>query len=90
MSVLTTVKRCNIPEDYILHSHRRENLKSYIEIQISSKHLPHMLRSAQRLHKSGSNVRNHRKIMISLLLYSAPSNENWLWRDERDKLNTYC
>jgi hypothetical protein len=22
--------RCNIPEDGILHSHRRENLKSYI------------------------------------------------------------
>jgi hypothetical protein len=29
-SVLTTVTRRNIPEDAILHSHRRENLKSYI------------------------------------------------------------
>jgi hypothetical protein len=29
-SVLTTVKRRNIPEDRILHSHHRENLKSYI------------------------------------------------------------
>jgi hypothetical protein len=29
-SVLTIVTRRNIPEDAILHSHRRENLKSYI------------------------------------------------------------
>jgi hypothetical protein len=29
MSVLTTATRHNIPEDTILHSHRRENLKSY-------------------------------------------------------------
>jgi hypothetical protein len=29
-SVLTRVKRRNIPDDGILHSHTRENLKSYI------------------------------------------------------------
>jgi hypothetical protein len=28
-SVLIRAKRCTIPEDGILHSHRRENLKSY-------------------------------------------------------------
>jgi hypothetical protein len=30
-SVLTTATRRNSPEDAILHSHRRENLKSYME-----------------------------------------------------------
>jgi hypothetical protein len=32
MSVLTTTTRRNIQEDDILHSHRRENLKSYIAL----------------------------------------------------------
>jgi hypothetical protein len=31
-SVLTQVTRRHIAEDGILHSHRRENLKSYIEL----------------------------------------------------------
>jgi hypothetical protein len=31
MSVLTRAMHRNIPEDAILHSHRRENLKSYSE-----------------------------------------------------------
>jgi hypothetical protein len=31
-SILSRVTRRNIPEDGILHSHRRENLKSYIAL----------------------------------------------------------
>jgi hypothetical protein len=38
MSVLTTATWCNIPEDTILHSHRHENLKSYMEEDISNYH----------------------------------------------------
>jgi hypothetical protein len=34
-SVLTRATRHSIPEDTILHSHRRENLKSYIVITLS-------------------------------------------------------
>jgi hypothetical protein len=33
MSVLTRATWCSIPEDIILHSHRRENLKSYASLQ---------------------------------------------------------
>jgi hypothetical protein len=32
MSVITRATRRNIPKDAILHSHRRENLKSYIAL----------------------------------------------------------
>jgi hypothetical protein len=35
MSVLTRATRRNNPEDAILHSHRRENLKSYIVTTLS-------------------------------------------------------
>jgi hypothetical protein len=35
-SVLTRVTRRNIPEDAVLHSHRRENLKCYMDMFPSS------------------------------------------------------
>jgi hypothetical protein len=45
MSVLTRAARRNIPEDSILHTHRRENLKSY-EIMSVSFLDPSLYRSA--------------------------------------------
>jgi hypothetical protein len=39
-SVLTRATRPNIPEDTVLHSHRRENLKSYNYVNNST--LPHL------------------------------------------------
>jgi hypothetical protein len=39
-SVLTRATRSNIPEDTIVHSHRRENLKSYMSCYWCSIHLP--------------------------------------------------
>jgi hypothetical protein len=43
-SVLTRATRRNIPEDTILHSHRRENLKSYIEHKVSESRSVSVLR----------------------------------------------
>jgi hypothetical protein len=37
--VLTRATRRNIPEDTILHSHSRENLKSYIVIRLYVKQI---------------------------------------------------
>jgi hypothetical protein len=45
-SVLTRATRRNIPEDNIFHSHRRENLKSYIGDKMTTRRFSarHILR----------------------------------------------
>jgi hypothetical protein len=63
-SVLTRVTRLNIPEDAILHSHRRENLKSYLAS--SSQH---------KFHETRQPVSTVKKVKASLVAESAtPSN----------------
>jgi hypothetical protein len=48
-SVLTRATRRNNPEETILHSHRRENLKSYIPIPVSIVTTPCFKSSEQRI-----------------------------------------
>jgi hypothetical protein len=54
MSVLTTATRRNIPEDAILHSHRRENLKSYIQLTLFALLGKRNRDSSKRVASSGS------------------------------------
>jgi hypothetical protein len=57
--VLTRATRHNIPEDTILHSHRRENLKSYIITIVCSKSLNVYIASV-----------HHCKLQMALQLWS--------------------
>jgi hypothetical protein len=45
MSVLTRATWRNVPEDTIFHSHRRENLKSYVGSIVSDKCVPFVFRA---------------------------------------------
>jgi hypothetical protein len=57
-SVLTRATRRNNPEDTILHSHRRENLKSYILLLIFDK---------MGLQKRGSISQKTRLLLIAAM-----------------------
>jgi hypothetical protein len=48
-SVLTRATRRNNPEDTILHSHRRENLKSYKIVDVFRYYLPDECRGVEAL-----------------------------------------
>jgi hypothetical protein len=51
-SVLTRATWRNIPEDAILHSHRRENLKPYTCLRFSKQYPPPWCRRASTVHRS--------------------------------------
>jgi hypothetical protein len=53
--VLTRATRLNIPEDTILHSHRRENLKSYREQILLDKFKKSLNNSLQQSHSWENN-----------------------------------
>jgi hypothetical protein len=53
-SVLTRATRRNIPEDTILHSHRRENFKSY-KIQLA------LLEALTAFYKQANDILNFMK-----------------------------
>jgi hypothetical protein len=58
-SVLTRATWRNIPEDDILHSHRRENLKSYKLISIPFKVFSYLYNAAHELPTVQSSVVGH-------------------------------
>jgi hypothetical protein len=58
-SVLTRATRRNIPEDAIVHSHHRENLKSYIQEygRLAGEDISDLLRNKEvryRVHKTST------------------------------------
>jgi hypothetical protein len=69
-SGLTRAKRRNIPEDTILHSHRRENLKSYTRKQSCSSTF------ANRLSILISNTAIKRKVLIRFQVFTAMTMKN--------------
>jgi hypothetical protein len=90
-SVLTRATWRNIPEDGILHSHRRENLKSY-KVMETPPHLPHggswetsralqWIVSSMRLHGSArSTVKPHHCLTCPLPVpcpLNMPVFQNW-------------
>jgi hypothetical protein len=67
-SVLTRATRRNIPEDAILHSYRRENLKSYISIRVRENILRGIKNKYDfviKAEQSGSNITKKNSVALS-------------------------
>jgi hypothetical protein len=89
-SVLTRVRRRNIPENGILHSYRRENLKSYIVVlhgEATNRHIHIVfLRSVLRLPDT-ANVVPSSPILATLMIEAIHSYEtSVLTRSTRRKI----
>jgi hypothetical protein len=73
-SVVTRAARRNIPEDTILHSHRRENLHSYIGTKLAVTSNLVFLRSVRRLLVTASVVPSS-PILVTLMKEALGSSE---------------
>jgi hypothetical protein len=79
-SVLTRATRRNIPEDTILHSHRRENLKSYngnTDLPTVGYHATQQYQSGERIHgnirlrlPSSDSLQSNTSQYIHIYIYS--------------------
>jgi hypothetical protein len=66
-SVLTRATQRNIPEDTILHSHRRGNLKSYTYYNLSSHGVArHVLLTTSRRTKQKISIRYHGDLFLNV------------------------
>jgi hypothetical protein len=75
MSVLTRAKRRNIPEDTSLHSHRRENLKSY-NVVPSSLILVTLIMEVLRLSETSVITRATRRNIVGDCILHSHHREN--------------
>jgi hypothetical protein len=77
--VLTRATRRNIPEDTILHSYRRKNLKSYIDYQVTKSEMAghvvrmevnkniHMVLSKARRKETNRKIHTRKRIILKWL-----------------------
>jgi hypothetical protein len=73
-SVLTRATRRNNPEDTILHSHRRENLKPYVLEIVNNIYLRYttLLQWAQRLATGGTTEDLGIRVPVGSRIFSYP------------------